>query len=61
VQPLCPVGLQDEEILDYLRQLLECERETLDSSDPDFESKFRARVVEDGETMDQIRQILGVE
>jgi hypothetical protein len=40
--------------------MLECDREPLSGGDPDFESKLVARTVEDRETMDRIRQILGV-
>jgi hypothetical protein len=61
VQPLCPVGLQDSEIADYVRFLLECDREPLDGDDPNFSANLSTRVREDMDTMDRIRQLLRCE
>lgn len=56
VQGLCPVGLQDFEILNYLRFLLELDQQP-DTEDPiEAQKQIRAAI----ETMDKIRDILGV-
>lgn len=56
VQGLCPVGLQDWEILNYLRYLMELDERPF----PAEETALHQRFKEDVETMDKIRQLLEV-
>lgn len=54
VQGLCPVGLQDTEILGYLRFMLEMDEQP-DTEDPaEIQKQNQAAVI----TMDKIRDVL---
>jgi len=55
VQPMCPVGLQDNEILKHLRFMLEME----DQPYPEDSEQLSKRLMVDSETMDRVRTVLG--